>query len=83
MAGDTLKTGLDKARAKEWSKWLQNDAAQVIDEAEADLLKADGAEEIGMQWIEIDKNEHLRVDGSVEIEPELRSRSVSMGNEEN
>ena len=37
-------------------------AADVILEQEAARLVADGAEEIGTQWIEVDRNEKVRVE---------------------
>ena len=80
-ASEEIQRGLDASRAKEWDKWLKYDAAEVISQEQAQELIGEGAEEIGTQWIEIDKNDHLRTpDQIAQIEADLRSRLVAMGN---
>ena len=54
----------------------------MISAARAEELKAEGAEEIGSQWIETDKNEGLRTETNSEVEMKLKSRLVGRGDEE-
>ena len=48
---------------------MKHRAADVIAKEEADEHIANGAEILGTQWVETDKNEHLKLDqkGSPEI----------------
>ena len=77
-----VQRGLDASRAKEWNKWKQFNAADVISVEEADQYIANGAEQLGTQWVETDKNAHKRRDGKY-VEPLLKSRLVGCGNFEN
>ena len=68
-----------KPRLAEWEKWLKHAAADVIRVQEAAQLVADGVEEIGMKWIEVDKNEIVRVEtkqvcGVERVPTKLKSR---------
>ena len=53
---------LDEARLAEWKKWQNHSVADVISAQEAARLVMEGAEEIGTQWIEVDRNEKVRVE---------------------
>ena len=64
---------MDISREKEWTKWKQYNVATVITAEEALEPISEGAEEIGTQWIETDKNEHLRTSAK-EVEMLLKSR---------
>ena len=79
-----MQRGPDKPRLGELEKWLKHAAAHVIRGQEAAQLVAEGAEEIGMKWIEVDKNETVRVEtkqtGGVEhVLVKLKSRLVALG----
>ena len=68
-----------KARLKEWNKFLTLKAVKIISEEEAQASIAEGAECIPLQWIDTDKNEHLRRPGGPEIEPLHKARLVARG----
>ena len=57
--------GMRQARLKEWNKLLMFEAAKRISEEKALALMAEGAECIPLQWIDTDKNEHLRRPGGL------------------
>ena len=78
----TVRAGLDQTRRVEWTKWKKYSAVQIISASKADELLAQGAEQIGTQWVETDKNEVLRVEGAEDIEPKYKSRLVALGNNE-
>ena len=59
--------------AKDFCEWKVFWASELV---------AEGAEEVSTQWIEVDKNEHMRTDVKVYVETNLRSRLVAMGNQE-
>ena len=79
-ASEETKRGLDQSRVKEWTKWQRFGASTVATLEQAHELVQQGAEEIGTQWIETDKNEHLRSEGNTSVEPLLKSRLVALGN---
>ena len=83
-AAPQIQKELDEARVAEWAKWQKYEAVTVISANEAARLRAEGAEEIGTQWIEIDKNEHLRTSAknATTIPRKLKSRLVALGNQE-
>ena len=61
-------------------------AADVVLEQEAVQLVAKGVEEIDTQWIEVEKNEHIRVGteragGAEPVPMKLKSRLVAVGNQ--
>ena len=76
------RAGLDDSRKNEWANYKRFEAVRVISRTEGESLIAQGAEVIPMQWIETDKNEHLRRPGGPPVPPRYRSRMVSMGNHE-
>ena len=55
--------GMRQARRKEWGNFVSFKAVRVISREKAQALIAQGVECIPMQWIDIDKNEHLRKPG--------------------
>ena len=57
-----VQRGLDEARLTEWTKWQKHSAADVISAQEAARMVMEGAEEIGTQWVEVDRNEKIRVE---------------------
>ena len=71
-----VQRGLDEARLTEWKKWQKHSAADVISAQEAARLVMEGAEEIGTQWIEVDRNEKVRVEAEQadDIPMNLKSR---------
>ena len=73
--------GLDGSRANEWKKWESFDAViHLPDEILRELI-GEGHSVIPTQWIETDKNEHLKRPGLEHLhEPRLKSRLVNMGN---
>ncbi len=77
-----VQSELDKTRAAEWEKWQKHDAVRVLSHEEARKLREQGAEEIGTQWIETDKNEHLRLPGGPLVDPLYKSRLVARGDQE-
>ena len=74
-----IQAGLRKSRVTEWQKWMQFNAGVVLSKAEVDELLAEGVTIQPMQWVETDKNAHLRRDGKHVI-PDLKSRLVGCGN---
>ncbi len=75
-----MKDALRKARGAEWSKWLDFDAVDNISNSEAERLIAEGHQCIGTQWVETDKNEHLK--GTPAYEMKLKARLVVRGDQE-
>ena len=73
-----VQKGLLEARRREWDKWKQFNAARVVHGDELRELVAEGHTPLPMQWIEVDKNAHKRVDG-MEVEPLYKSRRVARG----
>ena len=82
-----MQRGLDEARLAEWKKWHMHSAADVISAQEAARWVMEGAEEIGTQWVEVDRNEKIRVESeqtgeAKHVPMNLKSRLVSLGNQE-
>ena len=71
----------DETRLAEWKKWQKHSAADVISVQEAARLVSEGAEEIGTQWVEVDRNEKIRIE-SEHVPMNLKSRLVAQGNQE-
>ena len=76
---EEVKSGLRLARQDEWGKWRKFNAAVPIDPAELRKLLDDGYRMVPTQWIEIDKNEHLRRPGGPPVAPQYKSRLVVRG----
>ena len=82
-----MQRGLDEARLAEWKKWQKHAAADVISAQEAARLVMEGAEEIGTQWVVVDRNEKIRVESeqageAKHVHMNLKSRLVALGNQE-
>ena len=80
-----VQRGLDEARLTESKKWQKHSAA--ISAQEAARLVMEGAEEIGTQWVEVDRNEKIRVESeqtgeAKHVSMNLKSRPVALGNQE-
>ena len=74
-----VQKGLLESRAKEWKKWCEFNAAEPIMGKPLQELLDEGHKALPMQWIETDKNDHLRVPGGPAIEPLYKSRLVARG----
>jgi hypothetical protein len=81
-SSETVQEGLLQSRKTEWEKWMQFCAAEIISETKAQSLINDGFQPIGMQWIETDKHEHLRLPGGPPVDPLYKSRLVARGDQE-
>ena len=77
-ADATTRAGLDAARKAEWQKWLHFNAGRIIRGKLLQELLNEGHTVIPTQWIEVDKNAHLRKDGKY-VEADLKSRLVGCG----
>ena len=71
---------LDESRKAEWAKFERFAAAVPIVGEEKRKLLDDGHEAIPSQWIDVDKNEHLK--GRKDYVPKMKSHLVSCGNYE-
>jgi len=78
-ANPEVQKGLQGSRATEWEKWMKFNAAVVVQGKELDDLIAAGHKPLPMQWIETDKNEHLRRPDGPYVEPKYKSRLVARG----
>ena len=58
---------LDEARVKEWGNWKTLGGSRLVSAKQAAELIARGSEELPSQWIELDKNEALRVERGEDI----------------
>ena len=82
-----VQGGLDEARLAEWKKWQKHSAADVISAQEAAPLVMEGADEVGTQWTEVDRNEKVRVESrqagdAKYVLMNLKSGLVALGNQE-
>lgn len=58
-----MRKNLDQSRSKEWSNWLKYRATRFPDKNEVEKLLKTGYKATPMRWVDIDKNEKLRVGG--------------------
>ena len=72
------RSGLDQARQAEWDKWKQFDAGTIVRGKDLRDLISQGHKIIPTQWIEVDKNSHLKQSGNYKG-PEFKSRLVACG----
>ena len=79
-ADDRIRAKLDLSRSTEWNKWKSFNAAVPIDAAQFQSLTNEGFAATPMQWVETDKNEHLRRENGAYVEEKLKSRLVNCGN---
>ena len=82
-----VQRALDETRLAEWKKWQKHSAADVVSVQEAARLVSEGAEEIGTQWVEVDRNEKIRIESeqageAKHVPMNLKSRLVALGNQE-
>ena len=68
-----------QARKKEWGKFVRFKAVRVISRDKAQALIAQGVECIPMQWIDTDKNEHMRKPGEPYVFSLHKARLVARG----
>ena len=71
-----MQTGCDRREA---GKFVSYKAVQVISREKAQALIAQGVECIPMQWIDTDKNEHMRKPGGPYVPPLHKARLVARG----
>ena len=75
---ETTRAGLDGSRKTEWEKWKQFDAGTIVRGDSLHELVQQGHKVIPTQWIEVDKNAHLKQSGEY-TGPEFKSRLVACG----
>ena len=78
-ASDEMRQKLDESRAKECANWMKYKAVRFPTESELSTLREQGEDEIPMRWVDIDKNEKLRVPGGDPVPEKLKSRLVIRG----
>ena len=76
---DHIRERLCVSRSKEWGNWLQYKAIRFPSEEEVQDLLAMGTQAIPMKWVDLDKNEKLRVPGGPEVPEKWKSRLVCRG----
>ena len=69
---------LDKSRMTEWNKWMKFMAVQIVSGTALAKLLKEGHKPIPTQWIDNDKNEHLKRPGQKHT-PLFKSRLVARG----
>ena len=72
------RDGLDKSRMTEWNKWMKFMAVQIVSGTALAKLLKEGHKPIPTQWIDNDKNEHLKRPGQKHT-PLFKSRLVARG----
>jgi hypothetical protein len=68
-----------KAREAEWQNWTSYKSVDIISQEEASRLIATGVKPVPTRWVELDKNEALRVPGGPTLPPKMKSRLVVRG----
>ena len=76
-----IRKGIDESRRAEWQKWSRFMAVRPIERAEAEALIREGHPAIDTQWIDTDKNLHLKREGHSH-EVQFKSRLVERGDQE-
>lgn len=76
---EEMQRKLDESRAKEWGNWLKYKAIRFPTAVEVAEMIAGGCDIIPMRWVDIDKNEKLRIPGGPEVPEKLKSRLVIRG----
>ena len=56
------QAALRETRRAEWNKWMKFNAGAILTDEEVRQLTEAGCEMYHMQWMEVDKNAHLRRD---------------------
>ena len=57
-----VQAALRETRRAEWKKWMKFNAGAILTDEEVRQLTEAGCEMYHMQWMEVDKNAHLRRD---------------------
>ena len=78
-ATEEMQKKLRESRAKEWSNWMKYQAVSFPEGQEIQSLKEQGYKAIPMRWVDVDKNEKLRVPGGPLVPEKLKSRLVIRG----
>ena len=60
---EKTKNGIIGSRTTEWLRWKKFPAAQIVAGKELQELLKDGHKPVPAQWIDTDKNEHLKREG--------------------
>ena len=76
---DGIRERLCVSRSKEWGNWMQYKAIRFPTDEEVQDLLAIGTQAIPMKWVDLDKNEKLRVPGGPEVPEKWKSRLVCRG----
>ena len=66
-------------RHQHWYTLVDFNAGIIITGDMLDELLREGYQEIPTQWVEVDKNEHLRKPGGPPVPPKYKSRLVVRG----
>ena len=78
-SSEEMQQKLRESRAKEWSNWTKYQAVRFPEKAEVDTLIHQGYKAIPMRWVDVDKNEKLRVPNGPPVPEKLKSRLVIRG----
>jgi hypothetical protein len=76
---ETTQAGLLESRRTEWQKWKEFNAGTLVRGPELRRLLDQGHKPIPLQWVDVDKNEHMRRHGGQYVAPCYKSRLVSRG----
>ena len=76
---EDVQLGLRVSRKEEWINWQNFKSGYPIDSKQLKALTGEGYRVIPTQWIEIDKNEHMRRPGGPKVAPKYKSRLVVRG----
>ena len=76
-----VKAALMETRRIEWNKWMKFNAGILLTDEEVRQLTEAGCEIYPMNWVDTDKNPHLRRDNDyVSVPAKYKSRLVGCGN---
>ena len=78
-SSEEMQQKLRESRAKEWSNWTKYQAVRFPEKTEVDALINQGYKAIPMRWVDVDKNEKLRVPNGPPVPEKLKSRLVIRG----
>ena len=78
-ASEEMQGKLNESRAKEWGNWLKYKAVRFPEPEELEQLQASGQQVVPMRWVDVDKNEKLRIPGGPPVPEKLKSRLVIRG----
>eukprot|EP00959_Pyramimonas_sp_CCMP1952_P384949 8067884-Pyramimonas_sp.AAC.1 len=76
---EDVKSSVRLARQDEWENWRKVNAPVPINFVELQNLFDEGYRMVRTQWIEFDKNEHLRGPGGPPVAPQYKGRLVVRG----